>query len=310
VLCGGEELRSAAAALGLEESGTAAEAAIVDGNDDVCVRQALSLPASLPRVFVADTSRAALLRAAGVRHVLERPLSASALGPIVFALERALASTPRTILCCAASGATGRTSLVANLALRMAKRTPAVAVDATGTGTLAWRLGAVVAPWSDVAAVGPELGEGHLRLAAAEREGLLILGGPGVPDEVLLRRALDLALTLGTVFIDAPGYRPSTLLLERADRIFVCANPDPASAAATRQFLEQLGQRESYLVVSQADERDVPHLTRAFDRSPAFLLPRDEPACRSALETRGPAGGRLGRAYEAIAEILAAELPG
>ncbi len=309
-VCGGEALHAAAEALGLKADEARAEAVLVDAADDGAVARALAFPASLPRVFVADGGRAALLEAAGAAHVVAPPPTASALGPLIHALERGRSRAPTTVLCCAAVGATGRTSLVANLALRAARHTPAVAVDATGTGALAWRLGATVAAWADIAAVGAELGEGHLRLAAAEREQLLIVGGTGAPDEGLTRRVVELARSAGAVFIDAPAHRPAAALVERADRILVCANPDPASGAATRALLDELGERDSQLVVSQAEERDAHELAALFGRPPTYLLPRDEGAFRAALAVRGPIRGKLGRAYDAIAEILVAELAG
>jgi hypothetical protein len=232
LVLGGEDLRRAAAALGLATDAERAEVVLVDADDDASVARACAF-ASVPRVFVADPPRAAVLRAAGYAYVAERPADAVSLGPVLFALERARPRAARVVICCAACGATGRTSLVANLALRVARRAGVVAIDATGSAMLAWRLGARVAPWAEIAAVGADLGEAHLRLASAECLGALVLGGTGAPDGALLGRVVELCAGLGLVLVDTPAYEPPRELLARADRILVCANPDAASAAAT-----------------------------------------------------------------------------
>lgn len=307
-VCGGEDLRDAARALGLEDVAERAEIVLVDASDDVAIGRALGLPVSLPRVFVADGARAALLESAGAARVVRPPVSAAAIGPLIHALERERRRAPSLVLCCSAVGASGRTSLVANLGLRVARHTPTVAIDGTGSGALAWRLGATVAPWADLAAVGTDLSDAHLRLAAADREGLLLVGGVGAPQAELLHRAIEVASAIGIVLLDAAAQRPTPALLEIADRVLVCANADAASGATTRGFLDELGQRDAQLVVSQADERESRQVAALFGRAPTFLLPRDERACRAALSDRGAIGGRLGRAYDAIAEILVAEL--
>lgn len=304
-MLGGADLRAACAELELEERTVGVELIVVDADDDACVARSAAFPPDAPRVFVAERTRAELLRTAGAAHVVTRPVDARTLGPVVFALERARPMTLRLVLFCSASGATGRTLLVANLASRIASRMNVLALDATGTGALAWRLGASVAPWSDIAAVGPDLAETHLRLAAAERSHALVLGGAGAPDPELIVRVARLARDLGLVLVDAPAYRPSPALVEIADRVVVSANPDPASAAATAALLDLFA--DAQLVVSQAEERDVPELRRLFGRPPSFLLPRDERSCRAATRGRSPAGGRLGAAYDAIAELLLAE---
>ena len=144
-----------------------------------------------------------------------------------------------------------------------------------------------------------------MRLASAEREGALILGGVGIPDAALLSRVVDICATQSLVLIDAPAYRPAQELIKRADRIFVCANPDAAAAAATVTLLTDLP--DAHLVVSQAEERDATTLAALFGRPASFLIPRDEPSLRASLARRGPAGGRLGRAYDVLAEVIGAE---
>ena len=307
-VCGGEPLRAAARAVGLEEDDEHAELVLVEAADEAAVARARALSPALPRVFVADGPFAALLEAAGAAYVVSPPPRPSVLGPIIHTLERGRTRAPATIVVCAAGGASGRTSLVANLAIRVARRTPAIAIDATGSGALAWRLGVTVTPWTEIAAVGADLSDGHLRLAAAERHGLLVVGGVGAPDEDLVCRVVDLARSLGIVFVDAPAHRVPAALLQTAARIVVCSNPDPASVSATRALLEQVADLETQLLVSQAEERDARALTASFGRAPTYLLPRDESACRAAVARRGPISGRLGRAYDAIAEILLAEV--
>lgn len=307
-ILGGADLEAVARSLDLAPQADGASLALIDADDEDAVAAAAALAPDLPRVFIATATRAALLRAAGTAHVVERPLTAARLGPAIFAIERSREPRPRVVLFLAAAGATGRTSLVANLALRIGARSPVIALDATGTGALAWRLGASVAPWSDLAAVGDELGEAHLRLAAAERDGALVLGGLGAPTEALLARVLEIARAMGAALVDAPPPWFAASLRAMADRVYVCANPDPASAAATLGALADLLATGAQLVVSQARERDVDRLATLFGARPSFVLPPDEPACRDALARRGRAAGALGRAYDSLAEILLADL--
>lgn len=303
---GGDELHQAALALGLVEDAARPEVLLIDADDDATINGANAFP-SIPRVFVADAPRAGLLRAAGCPYVVERPVGPASLGPVLFAMERTRPRAARVVLCCAASGATGRTSLVGNLALRVARSAAVTAIDATGTAALAWRLGTRVASWTEIAAVGADLGEAHLRLAAAERDGALVLGGIGVPDSHLLARVVELCATRSVVVVDCPAYRPPEPLVATADRILVCANPDPASGAVTSALLAELADRDPHLVVSQVEQSDAAAIATLFGRPASFLLPRDEAACRASLQRGGIVGGRLGRAYDALAEILAAE---
>ena len=306
LILGGDDLRHAAIALGLDDEPLHPDVVLVDADDDQVVERAAAFP-SVPRVFVAERSRASLLRAAGYAFVVERPVAPASLGPVLFAMERSRPQVARVILFCAAAGATGRTSLVANLALRLARCASVVAVDATGTAALSWRLGARVAPWADIAAVGADLGEAHVRLAAAERDGALILGGSGAPDGALVARVVEICAAWSLVLVDAPAYQPGPELVARADRVLVCANPDPASVAATSALLAEFGNADPHLVVSQVEHRDAGRIAALFGRPASCLLPRDEASCRDALQRRGPSGGRLGRAYDALAEVLAAE---
>lgn len=307
-ILGGADLEAVARSLDLVPQGDGASLALIDADDEDAVAAAAALAPDLPRVFVASATRASLLRAAAATHVVERPLTAARLGPAIFSIERSREPPPRVVLFLAATGATGRTSLVANLALRIAPRTPVIALDATGTGSLAWRLGTTVAPWSDLAAVGDELGEAHLRLAAAERDGALLLGGLGVPSEALLLRVLEIARGMGAALVDAPPHWFAPELRAIADRVYLCANPDPASAAATSSAFATALASGGQLVVSQARERDVQRLAALFGARPSFVLPPDEPACRDALARRGRTAGALGRAYDSLAEILLADL--
>ncbi len=110
----------------------------------------------------------------------------------------------------------------------------------------------------------------------------------------------------GAVLVDAP--RCDAALRDAADRVYVCANPDPASAAATVAVFDDVLRDGARLVVSQARERDASLLTSRFGVPPTFVLPPDEPALRDAMTRRGRVAGRLGRAYDAIAEIFLADL--
>jgi hypothetical protein len=309
VVLGGADLRAPLHALGLSDGVDHPDVVLIDADDDAAVGEAGHYPPSTARIFVAGAARSALLRAAGIASVVTRPFSTSALGLALLQVERGRERGPRAMLFAAASGATGRTSLVANIALRIAGRAPVVAIDATGSGALAWRLNLAVAPWPDITGVGMDLTEGHLRLAAAEREGALFLGGVGSVSSGELARVVSVASGFATVLIDAPPVGVlEPVLLDGADRLYVCANPDPVSAAACAAACGPLFDRGAYLVVSQAQEEDATRLTEAFGRAPAFILPRDEPSFRRSIRRRGPADGRLGRAYDAIAEIVLADV--
>lgn len=136
-ICGGADLREVAAELGLVEGQGQPSLVLVDADDDTALADSRRLDPHAPRVFVAEAARAGLLTAAGAPHVVSRPLSAAVLGPVVFKVEASRERAPRLLLFVSATGATGRTLLVANLALRLARHGAIVAVDATGSGGLA-----------------------------------------------------------------------------------------------------------------------------------------------------------------------------
>lgn len=309
LVLGAPDVRPAVAALGITRDTTDPDLLIVDADDEGAVEDATRYPSAVARIFIAGASRAALLRAAGVGNVVERPLAVSSLGLAILHVERARARGPRALLFTSATGATGRTSLIANVALRLARRVPVLAIDATSTGALAWRLNLAVAPWADIVGLGEELTEAHLRLAAAERDGALFIGGCGSVSPPQLHRVISTASKFATVLVDSPALAlVDDTLLDAAERVYVCANPDVASAAVTAAACASLFDRGAHLVISQARERDAGRLTEVFGYPPAFILPRDEASLRRCLLRRGPANGRLGRAYEVISEIVLADV--
>jgi hypothetical protein len=100
------------------------------------------------------------------------------------------------------------------------------------------------------------------------------------------------------VLVDAPPLFDAGARVARgsADRVVVLTYDDAASLAALDAL--SLGDGE-WIVASQSrSSRIGPH---AVFRA----LPRDEPAVAEALSRRDRVGGALGRAYDALAEIIA-----
>lgn len=302
-VCGGPELAEAATVLGLREE-EPPQVVLLDARSESAIARAARLPPEIPRVVVADGASAALLRSAGISHVVGGA-SPDLIGP---ALERALPRTRRNItrqiVITAARGGVGRTLLATELGRRLAERIPVWLIDATGTGAAAWWLRTEVRGWRELEPIVDELTAEHLRIVAAQpTPQLRVIGGPGVaPSPALLARCLEtLRLADAVVIVDAPllsdeCWRAAVPAEDARVRTLIVSYGDPASLAALAS--QELG--EAWLIASQCLSLDGHAVFRA--------LPRDEAAVVTAASARGPIGGRLGRAYAEFAELLMVDI--
>ncbi len=302
LVCGGARLAEAARALGLAEPVTVPDIVLLELAEPGAVQRASLLPAEIPRVVVVDPTRRELVRALGVAAgALADSCEPASIGPLVAALVPAPPRrAARVVLCSAARGGVGRTLLVANLARRLATKLSVFAMDTTGTGALAWWLRTEARPWYDLQGLAQELAGEHLALVASDvAKDLRAFGAaPLAPIPELAvaaaRAALDLA---DLVIIDAaPLSDPCTQALGAvADRTMVLSYADPASLAALS--VADMPE-DAWLLASQAGMRAIP------GRPVVRALPRDDREVAAALSTRGEVRGALGRAYDAVAELL------
>jgi Mrp family chromosome partitioning ATPase len=296
-ICGGAELRAACDVLRLEVGGDGPRLLLVDLRVAGTATRAAAFPAEIPRIVVATEEQATMLAALGGEMLVARSADAAEIGPLVArALPHTVAERTRVVTLTAARGGTGRTLCAANLARRLAGDRAVVAIDATGTGALAWWLRADARPWSDLETLAGELRADHLELVATTAAPRLsIVGGPPAsPSPDVLARTIAAARDLADlVLVDAPLLpdERARLAIERSDRTLVLSYPD----AASRATLESADVPESAWVIASQDR------TADAFRS----LPRDEPAIADALAGRGAAAGALGRAYDDLAELLA-----
>lgn len=296
-ICGGPELLAVGAALGLVGS-VDPEIVIVDLRSSDAVTRAAAYAASIPRVVVAEGATAAMLRAAGTPHVATG-IAAEVLGPLVSAaLPRRAALATRIVIVTAARGGVGRTLLATNVARRVARRRSLWLVDATGTGAAAWWMREEARPWPELEPLTHELSVEHLRIVAAgPASGVSVLGGGGRAPSARLLEATLHALRDELVILDAPLLATEVTSVSAGEahpacRTLVVSYGDPASLAALEPY--DLG--PAWLIASQG-----PLAGR-----PAFrMLPRDDDAVGSALARRSAVGGRLGRAYDELAEVIA-----
>lgn len=299
-LCGGAELAEAAAVLGLREADRP-EIVLLDARSDEAVARAAALPLDIPRVVVAEGPSALLLRSAGLAHVVSGT-APEQIGPaLARALPRMERNTTRLVVVTAARGGVGRTLLATQLARRLSTRSPTWLVDATGTGAAAWWLRAEVGGWKDLEPMAGELTADHLRVVAAQpTQGLRVIGGAGTaPSFALLARCVErLRATEELVIVDGPllsdeGSRALVSADDQRVRTLVVSYGDPASLAA----LEPYDLEGAWLIASQCGSLDGHPVFRA--------MPRDEGAVAAASAARALIGGRLGRAYADLAELLA-----
>jgi hypothetical protein len=280
-----------------------ASVAVVDLRDAQFVSMAAGLPRELPRIVVMDDGHRPLIDALGF------PLSAIAsscepavLGPLITSvIPAARRQATRSIVITSVRGGAGRTLLAANLARRLARQRPTLAVDLTGSGDLGWWLGAHPSSWRELEGMSEELNVDHLAVLAVEvAPGLRLAGGPPVaPSGPLALAAVRAGLELAElVVVDAANLaEPRTqLVVERADRVLVLTYADPVAIAA----LESIDlPPDAWLIGSQGS-------SLALGGHEIFrVLPRDEDAVTSAANGPRAASGALGAAYDDLAGLIA-----
>lgn len=298
-ICGGDDLRSACATLGLEES-SAPRVVLADLRHPGAAERAAAFPSSIPRILVAAPEQAAYLAALGATDTrITGSVDPSSIGPLIAELVPSpVRERTRVVTLTAARGGVGRTLCAANLARRLARVGSVLALDATGTGSLGWWLGVEARPWSELEVLAAELRPEHVELVATPVASRLTLvgGAPTAPSLDALVATIGVARSLvDLVIIDAPPLADprAQACVSRSDRVMVLSYADPASIAA----LEAAEVPDpAWLVGSQAP------IDGAFR-----VLPRDERAVGEVLERRGPAAGGLGRAYDELAELLAVD---
>jgi len=302
-ICGGDDLRAAAATLGLEPSETGRpDLVLVDLRDpSACVRAA-AIESGVPRVAVAGESERALAAALGYdASSIATTCEPAALGPLVVAaLPRTRRRATRVVVVTGARGGVGRSLLVANLARRIASRLTVAAVDATGTGALGWWLQCAPRAWTELEGLTDELTAEHLAVVATESAGLRVIGGaPVAPTRALAESTVRAAASLAElVFVDSPVLADDRgrALAALADRALVLSYDDPLSLATLDASEVPSG---AWLVASQS------RTARIGEHAAFRALPRDEAAIGTALSGRRAVGGALGRAYDELAELIA-----
>ncbi len=302
-ICGGDDLRAAAATLGLEPSDTGRpDLVLVDLRDaSACVRAA-AIESGIPRVAVAGESERALAAALGYdASSIAGTCEPAALGPLVVAaLPRTPRRATRVVVVTGARGGVGRSLLVANLARRLASRLTVAAVDATGTGALGWWLQCAPRAWTELEGLTDELTAEHLAVVATESAGLRVIGGaPVAPTRALAESTVRAAASLAElVFVDSPVLADDRgrALAALADRVLMLSYDDPLSLATLDASEVPSG---AWLVASQS------RTARIGEHAAFRALPRDEAAIGAALSGRRAVGGALGRAYDELAELIA-----
>ena len=302
-ICGGDDLRSAAATLGLEPCETGRpDLILVDLRDPVSCAAAAALDSAIPRVAVAGENERALAAALGYdASSIAATCEPAALGPLVVAaLPRAPRRATRVVVVTGVRGGVGRTLLVANLARRLATRLSVAAVDATGTGALGWWLECSPRPWTELEGLTDELTAEHLAVVAVETAALRVIGGaPVAPTRALAESTVRAAASLAELVIaDAPGLADdrARALAAQADRVLVLSYDDPLSLV-TIEVSDVPA--EAWIIASQS------RAPRLGERAAFRALPRDEAAVAGALSSRRAARGALGRAYDELAELIA-----
>jgi len=302
-VCGGDDLRVAAATLGLELSDTARpDVILVDLRDPASCAAAAALDSAIPRVAVAGENERALAAALGYdASSIAATCEPAALGPLVVAaLPRAPRRATRVVVITGVRGGVGRTLLVANLARRLATRLGLAAVDATGTGALGWWLQCSPRAWTELEGLTDELTAEHLAVVAVETAGVRVIGGPPIaPTRALAESTVRAAASLAElVIVDAPvlADERGRALATLADRVLVLSYDDPLSLATIEASDVPA---DAWLMCSQS------RAPRLGERAAFRALPRDEGAVAAAFSGRREAGGALGRAYDELAELIA-----
>lgn len=302
-ICGGDDLRAAAAALGLDPCDTGRpEVVLVDLRDTAACALAAAIESGIPRVAVASEPERALAAALGYdASSIAATCEPAALGPLVVAaLPRTPRRATRLVVMTAARGGVGRSLLTANLARRLASRLTVAAIDATGTGALGWWLECAPRPWTELEGLTDELTGEHLAVVATESAGLRVIGGAPVgPTRALAESTVRAAASLvELVLVDAPVMADDRgrALAAIADRVLLPSYDDPLSLATLDACEIPSG---AWLVASQSRALQIG------DRAAFRALPRDEAAVGAALSGRRAVGGALGRAYDELADLIA-----
>lgn len=298
---GRRELHDAVGALGLD-AGDDGVVAVIDAEDLEAVARAAALASTVPRVVVAPAEKHTMLRALGTDPSRIVTSSAPAvLGPALGALlpSRARGAT-RVVAVTGTRGGVGRTLLVANLARRLAESCRVAVVDATGTGAAAWWLGAEASPWAELEPLVAELSAEHLAIVAREAATNIHLvgGGYASPSDAIVVASVRAALSsFELVLVDMPPvfHQLCVTLRPLLDRAIVLTYDDPLSVASLDAPTITTG---DWVIASQFAAR------RVGEHDVFRALPRDEPAVASALSSRRAVAGRLGHAYDDLAEIL------
>ncbi|OLD10437.1 MAG: hypothetical protein AUJ06_02045 [Chloroflexi bacterium 13_1_40CM_3_70_6] len=303
-LCGGVDLAASAETLGLEAAREGqADIALVDLREPGSIAQAAALPPTLPRVVVVSESQQEIAGALGFpRGSVSTSCEAAVLGPLIAAaLPPAARRATRSLLITAARGGVGRSLLAANIVRRLATSRSTIGLDLTGSGVLAWWLGANAASWSELEDLTEELTAEHLAVVASETApGLRVVGGPPcAPSPRLGRAALRVGLELAEiVVVDAPILAEVRIreLLAVVDRVLVLTYDDPVSLGA----LDAADLPDDvWLVASQSAA------TALAGRDVFRAIPRAEGAIAAAAAGRGAVGGDLGKAYDELTELIA-----
>jgi hypothetical protein len=303
-ICGGDELASSAALLGLIPSDPAeADLALVDLRAPEALARAAALVKELPRIAVVGEQQLAVVAALGVpARSVATSCEPAVLGPLVAAaLPPARRRATRSVLVTSIRGGVGRSLLVANLARRLAPMRSTVAVDLTGSGALSQWLGTSAASWEDLEGMTDELTAEHLSVVATEAApGLRIVGGPPhAPSLRLTESVLRAALQLvEIVIVDGPvlAEERTRLLIASVDRVLVLSYDDPVSLAALASA--DLPD-DVWLLASQSTS------TSLAGRDVFRALPRAEAAIVAAASRPSAVGGALGKAYDSLSELLA-----
>ena len=302
-ICGGDELRAAAATLGLEvcDAGRP-DLVLVDLRDATACAVAAAVESGIPRVAVAGESERALAAALGYSlSSIATTCEPAALGPLVVAaLPRTPRRATRLVVITAARGGVGRSLLAANLSRRLATRLTVAAVDATGTGALGWWLECAPRAWTELEGLTDELTAEHLAVVATESAGVRVIGGaPVTPTRALAEATVRAASSLADlVLVDAPVLADDRgrALAAIADRVLMLSYDDALSLASLDACEAPSG---AWLLASQSRS------ARIGEHAAFRALPRDEAAVGAALSGRRAVGGALGRAYDELAELIA-----
>ena len=224
------------------------------------------------------------------------------LGPAITALlPKRTRTATRVVAVTGTRGGVGRTLLVTNLGRRLARSCRIAIIDATGSGAAAWWLAVEAAPWHELEPLAMELSAEHLSIVAREVvPGLFVIGGGGMaPSASIVIASVRAAVAaFDLVLVDAPPAFCETCAAIRSlvDRALVLTYDDPVSIAG---LLAPAIADSDWIVASQFAARRVGH------RDVFRAMPRDERAVGTAFASRGAVAGRLGHAYDELAEILA-----